>query len=107
LEAAAEPPPYEVDAPDDLIANLTVEHDVRVVHLTNWTGNKLERAGANEYYLAPVENVHVRLAVPEGRHVRRITLLVDAPFRTARNGATLEVVIPRIEAYQAVRVELD
>jgi hypothetical protein len=31
--------------------------------LTNWTGNKLERAGSNEYYLAPVENVRVRLAV--------------------------------------------
>jgi hypothetical protein len=106
-KAAPEPPPYELDGPDALIANLTVERDALVLHMTNWTGNKLERAGANEYYLAPVENVRVRLAVPEGRRVRRVTLLVEAPFRTEQKGSTLEVFIPRIDAYQAVRVELE
>jgi hypothetical protein len=105
--AAPEPPPYEVDGPQDLIANLTVAPDALVLHLTNWTGNKLERAGANEYYVAPVENVRVRLTVPSGRRVRKVTLLVDAPFRNEQHGSTLEVTIPRIEAYQAVRVELE
>ena len=78
-----------------------------VLHLTNWTGDKLERAGANEYYLAPVENVRIRLAIPAGKRVRRVTTLVPAPFRVRRSGSTLEVTIPRVEAYQAVRVDLE
>ncbi len=104
-KAAAEPPPYELQAPAALIANLTVKGNTRVLHLTNWTGNKLERNGANEEYLAPVENVVARIAVPEGKQVGSVSLLVEAPFRQERKGSALEVVIPRVEAYQGVRVE--
>jgi hypothetical protein len=106
-KAAAKPPPYEVQAPAALMANLTAKGDTRVLHLTNWTGNKLERAGASEYYLAPVENVRVRLAVPTGKRVRQVSLLVEAPHRKQQNGSTLEVLIPRVEAYQAVCVDFD
>lgn len=106
-KAAPEPPPFEIEAPAALAANLTVNGDTRVLHMTNWTGNKLERAGANEYYLAPVENVRVRLAVPEGRRVREVSLLVDAPYRKQVRGSSLEVQFPRVEAYQAVRVILE
>jgi hypothetical protein len=106
-KAAPEPPPYELDAPSALIANMTEKGSVRVLHLTNWTGNKLERPGANEYYLAPVENVRVRLAIPAGKRVRSLALLVEAPYRQRQTGATLEVVIPRVEAYQGIRVEIE
>ena len=106
-KAAAEPPPYEVQAPAALIANLTMKGDTRVLHLTNWTGNKLERAGANEYYLAPVENVRVRFAVPKGKRVRQASLLVERPHHQQQTGSTLEVFIPRVEAYQAMRVDLE
>jgi hypothetical protein len=104
-KAAAEPPPYELAAPAALIANLTAKGDTTVLHMTNWTGNKLERAGANEDYLAPVENVRVRFAVPKGKRAGDVRLLVDAPYRKEQKGGTLEVTIPRVEAYQAVRVE--
>ena len=40
--AAAEPPPFELQAPAALIANLTSKGDTQVLHLTNWTGNKFE-----------------------------------------------------------------
>jgi hypothetical protein len=106
-KVAPEPPPYELDAPAALIANLTVKGGVRVLHLTNWTGNKLERAGANENYLAPVENVRVRLAIPAGKSLRSVRLLVEAPFKKVQKGSSVEVVIPRVEAYQAVRVEIE
>jgi hypothetical protein len=106
-KAAPEPPPYEVEAPSGLIANLTSNGNVLVLHLTNWTGNKLERAGANEYYLAPVENVRVRLAVPPGKRVRNVSLLMNAPFRQQQKGPTLEVMISRVEAYQGIRVETE
>jgi hypothetical protein len=105
VKAAGEPPPYQVEAPAALIANLTYKGDVQVLHMTNWTGNKLERPGTIENYLAPVENVRIRLAIPEGRRVRSVSLLVDGHFTQARKGSTLEVLIPRIESYQAVRVE--
>ena len=75
--------------------------------MTNWTGNKLERAGANEYYLAPAENVRVRFAIPKGKKVRGVALLVESPFRQERDGSILEITIPRVEASQAVRVDLE
>lgn len=106
-KAAAEPPPYEVSAPAALIANLTMNGNTRVLHLTNWTGNKLERPGANEYYLAPVENVRIRMAVPKGKRVRDVALLVKAPFKKDLKGSSLEIVLPRVEVYQAVRVVLE
>jgi hypothetical protein len=105
-KAAAEPAPYEVHAPAGLITNLAVKDNVRVLHMTNWTGNKLERAGANEYYLAPVENVRIRFVIPKGKQVREVALLVKSPFQKQQKGSILELVIPRIEAYQAVRVTL-
>ena len=104
---AAAPPPYELEAPAALIANLTAQGNTRVLHLTNWTGNKLERAGANEYYLAPVENVRIRFAIPPGRRVRNVNLLLRAPHQERRSGSTLEVLLPRVEAYQAVRIDLE
>lgn len=106
-KAAPMPPPYEADAPAAVIANLTSKGNVMVLHLTNWTGNKLERAGANEDYLAPVENVRVRLRVPEGRKVRHASVLVKAAFGKAQRGSILEITLPRVEAYQAIRVEFE
>lgn len=105
-KAASAPLPYEVEAPAALIANLTAKDNVWVLHLTNWTGNKMERAGANEYYLAPVENVRIRLAIPAGKRVRSVALLVKAPYQQQQKGSVLEVTIPRVEAYQGVRVEM-
>lgn len=106
-KVAAEPSPFELQAPAGLIANLTTKGNTWVLHLTNWTGSKLERAGANEYYLAPVENVRVRFALPQGKRVGGVSLLVEAPHRQQQTGATLEVLLPRVEAYQAVRVDLE
>ena len=99
--------PYEVQAPSALLTNLAGKGDTLVFHMTNWTGNKLERAGENEYYLAPVENVRIRLTVPEGKRVRQVGLLIETPYSKKLEGSTLKVVIPRVEAYQALRVDLE
>lgn len=55
----------------------------------------------------PIENVRVRFAVPEGKRVRNVTLLVEMPYHQQQTGPILEVLIPRMEAYQAVRVDLE
>ncbi len=101
--ASPEPAPYAVDAPDGLIANLTVRDDLRVLHLTNWTGDKLEQPGLNESHLAPIENVRVRLRKPPGRRIESVSLLVDAPFEQKNLGDAVEITLPKVEAYQAIR----
>ncbi|MBM3891744.1 MAG: hypothetical protein FJ388_21730 [Verrucomicrobia bacterium] len=103
LWAAPEPAPYTVEAPDCLIANLTTNGDMRVLHLANWTGNKLEQPDLSEYYLAPIENVRVTLRTPPRRKIRELALLVDAPFRRKDLGQMVEMTLPKLEAYQAIR----
>jgi hypothetical protein len=98
-----EPAPFTVDAPDGLIANLTVRDDLRVLHLVNWTGNKLEQPGLNEAWLAPIENVRVRLRKPPGRQIEGVALLVEGPFEQKDGGDAIDITLPRVEAYQAIR----
>lgn len=98
-----EPPSFTVDAPDGLIANLTIRDDQRVLHLANWTGNKLEQPGLNESWLAPIENVRVQLRKPPGRQIERVALLVEAQFQQKDLGDAVEITLPRVETYQAIR----
>lgn len=100
---APEPTPFTVDAPDGLIANLTVRDDLQVLHLANWTGNKLEQPGLNESWLAPVENVRIRLRKPPGQKLADVRVLVDSPFSQRDMADALEICLPRVEAYQAIR----
>ena len=105
--AAPEEPPYSVEGPECLIANLTQSGDTRVLHLTNWTGNKFERNWVSEYYLAPVENVLVKIRIPEGKTVLQVTSMVDGDFEHKISGNILEVFLPRVEAYQGVAVTFE
>jgi hypothetical protein len=102
-QAAAGPPPFRVEAPPSLIANLTQNGNRRVLHLLNWTGDAENEAN----YLPPVENVTVRLTIPEGLKVRRVSTFLETPLRHRRSGRELEVRLPRVEAYQAIAVEFE
>ena len=101
--AAAAPPPCRVDAPPSLIANLTQHGNRRVLHLLNWTGDAENEAN----YLPPVENVAVRLTIPDGARVRRVSTFLKAPLHWKQSGRELEVRLPRVEAYQAVTVDFE
>jgi hypothetical protein len=105
--ASPEPAPYTLDAPASLISNLTEKGNSMVLHMTNWTGNKFEHHWRNEYYLAPVENVRLHIRIPEGKKVKQVSTLVDSKFKKKLSGQKLEVFFPRVEAYQAVVVELE
>lgn len=104
---AKEPAPYMLSAPDCLLANLTEKDNIKVLHLTNWTGNKYEKNLMNEYHLAPVENVSVRIRIPKGRKVKSIAAIIDADYTKRVSENEIELVFPRIDAYQAVVVEMD
>lgn len=102
-EAAAVPPPYRVVAPPSVIANLTQNGDRRVMHLLNWTGDAENEAN----YLPPAENVAVYLTIPDGMKVRQVTAFPESSFHQTQPGQELEIRIPRMDAYQAIAVELE
>lgn len=101
------PAPYKLDAPAGLLANLTEKENVLVMHLTNWTGNKFEKPWRNEYYIAPVENVHLQIQIPQGKRIKEVKAVVETEFKHVTTGQILEVYFPKVEAYQAVIVKLE
>lgn len=106
-KGASIPAPYSLDAPSSLISNLTSKENFIVLHLTNWTGNKFEKPLMNEYYLAPVENIRLKIRIPEGRKVKNVSTLVKADFKKKISGQYVEVTLPRVESYQGILVELE
>ena len=94
--------PYQVFGPETLITNLTVKDSAYVLHLTNWTGSKFEMPRTDEYYIAPVENVRIRLRVPKGKKLTDLRLLVPARMTAKRVGEWVEISLPRVEAYQGI-----
>ncbi len=104
--AAPGDPPYQVSGPETVIANLTVKDVEYVLHLANWTGSKFEMPRVDEYYIAPVENVHVRLQIPNGKKLDRLHLLVPGRFKAKTVGDAIEISLPRVEGYQAVAFRL-
>ena len=97
--------PYDVSAPSAVITNLATNENHWVLHITNWTGNKFERAYVDDNYLAPVEDFSVKFNIPDGKQVSSVSSLVDMPFEKTVKAQTLEIKIPRIEAYQGIVLE--
>ena len=104
---SANEPPYRLDAPAGLFANLTEKENLMVLHLTNWTGNKFEKPWINEYYLAPVENVRVIIQIPEHKSIKSVSLLIEADYEKRITCRELEILLPRVDAYQAIAVEME
>jgi hypothetical protein len=99
--------PYTLDAPAGLLANLVEKENRMVLHLTNWTGNKFEKPWINEYYLAPVENVRIIIRIPEDKKIKNISMFIETDYEKKITGRNLEVFLPKVEAYQAVVVEIE
>jgi hypothetical protein len=104
---APEPAPYELQAPAALICNMTSKDYRLVVHMTNWTGNKFEQMLTKDYYLAPVQDIVLRVRLPEQMRLRSIGTFVGAPPKYRDLGGTVEMNFPRIDAYEAVHLELE
>ena len=102
---APEPAPYELQAPAGLICNMTTKENRRVLHMTNWTGNKFERMLTKEYYLAPIEDVVLRVCLPEQKQVQSVSTFVPGPSKRQDLDGAVEIRFARIEAYQAVHLE--
>ena len=80
--------------------------DVLLLHLLADTGNKTKHLKIREEFL-PVENVKVRIRIPEGKSLEAVSLLRSGQTlsATAVNG-WVAVTVPRVFIHEAVKVDL-
>ena len=98
---------YEAPYCSGVLPHLTATRDTILLHLLADTGNKTKKLRIREEFL-PVENVSVRIRVPEGREVKDVSLLrtdSGVGIRTRLLG-WVEVTVPRVLIHEAVRVDL-
>jgi hypothetical protein len=97
---------YEIEWQSGVLPHLTASRDTLLLHLLADTGNKFKKLRAREEFL-PVENVKVRIRIPQGRSVKSVSLLRagGAISATPRSG-WVEVTVPRVFIHEAVRVDL-
>ncbi|HTA79675.1 MAG TPA: alpha-amylase family protein [Terracidiphilus sp.] len=98
--------PYEVDFRQGLMPEFAASRDTLLLHLMADTGNIWKKRLVEETFL-PVENVRVRIRIPERRQVRSIRLMwsnAEAQW-TAKDG-WVGLTVPRVHIYEVVRVDL-
>jgi len=107
VEISSTSSPYSIEAPESLISNLAYKENTLVLHMTNCTGNKFEKPWRNEYYMAPVDNVKLKIDIPVGRKVKNVSTIVDSEYKMQISEEYVELFFPSIDAYQAVVIELN
>jgi hypothetical protein len=103
---APDPPSFVVKAPSALIANMANSKHYYLLHLTNWTGNKFEKTHLMEDYISPVENVRVKFSIPGQRKIISIKTITGSKMNANKNGNSVEVVLPRVDAYEGILIEV-
>ena len=96
---------YEMEYRSGVTAHLTASNDTILLHLLADTGNKTKKLRIREEFL-PVENVKVRVKVPEGRTVKSVSLLRSGAPAARPAPQWVEVTVPRVLIHEAVRVDL-
>jgi hypothetical protein len=97
---------YEAEYRGGVLPHLTATRDTILLHLLADTGNKTKRLRIREEFL-PVENVKVRIRVPNARTVKSVSLLRTGAALPARAASQwTEVTVPRVLIHEAVRVDL-
>jgi hypothetical protein len=97
---------YEIDSRQGLMPEFTAAENTIVLHLMADTGNIWKKMLVRETFL-PVENVRIRIKVPSAKQVRSVALMwsgTTVPW-SVRSG-WVELIVPRIRVYEAVRVDL-
>jgi hypothetical protein len=95
------PIPYQLDAPSTLIANMSQKNDNHyLMHLCNWTGEKFEKNDRLTYYLAPLENIHLEITVPDGKKLASLVAFPETQFEQKVDDKKVDIIIPKMKAYQ-------
>jgi len=97
---------YELEFRPGLMAEFVSSQDTLLLHLVANTGNIWKKLLVQEEFL-PVENVRVRLRLPQGRSAKSVSLMRSgaAPSWGVREG-WVELAVPQVQIYEVVRVGL-
>jgi len=97
---------YSIDARSGVMPHLTATNGTILLHLLADTGNKTKKLRIREEFL-PVENVNVRIRIPDGRKVKSVSLLrAGSVASRARTSGWIEVTVPKVLIHEAVKVDL-
>jgi hypothetical protein len=97
---------YEVEFRPGLMSEFASSRDTLLLHLLANTGNIWKKLLVQEEFL-PVENVRVRLRLPQGRSAKSVALMRSGakPSWSVREG-WVELTVPQVQVYEVVRVDL-
>jgi hypothetical protein len=98
--------PYAVDFRQGLMPEFVASRDTLLLHLMADTGNIWKKRLVEESLL-PLENVGVRIRVPDQRRVRAVSLMWSGTrAQWAVKKGWVKLTVPRVHIYEAVRVDL-
>jgi hypothetical protein len=97
---------YQIAYRPGLSCQFTASQDTLLLHLFANTGNIWKKLLVQESFL-PIENIRVRLRLPQGRTAKSASLLWSgaAPSWKVTNG-WVELAVPHVHLYELVRVDL-
>jgi hypothetical protein len=98
--------PYSTDAPSAVITNLTYSGKDYLLQLTNWTGNKFEKTHVMEDYIADKNNITVKFTIPAGMSVAKVESLTGTRIISGIKKNTVEILIPKLGAYEGIHITL-
>jgi hypothetical protein len=97
---------YSIESRAGVTPHLTATDDTILLHLLADTGNKTKKLRIREEFL-PVENISVRIRIPEARNVKSVSLLRSGAGLPARPvSGWVTVTVPKVLIHDAVRVDL-
>jgi hypothetical protein len=97
---------YEVAFRLGVMPQYMASADTLLLYLLANTGNVWKQSLVREDYL-PVPDVKVRIRVPQGREVKSVTLLRGAGIpKWGQREGWVELTVPQVDVYEAVRVDL-
>jgi hypothetical protein len=97
---------YELEFHPGLMSEFAASQNTLLLHLLANTGNIWKKLLVQEEFL-PVENVRVRLRLPQGRSAKSVALMRSGagPSWSVREG-WVELAVPQVQIYEVIRVDL-
>jgi len=102
--------PFAIEAPNCVIAHMTEERGGihRLLHLINYTGNRHENSARRVHYVPPIENIPIKVRIPEGHSVRSVSVLnTGDDIRFRKENESVSFVLPRLGLFASVLISLE
>ena len=97
---------YEIERRPGLLPHFMASPDTLLLHLLADTGNKSKHLRDREEFVA-LNDLRVRIRVPQGRSVRGVSLLrAGTPVAAAPVNGWLALTIPRVFVHEAIKIDL-